>query len=80
MKANTKEAKALIERITPLKVGDKLEFTGFLKGFGQPIDAHVTEVEAGHFWQFSLYWNSVHIQDVVIERLPDELVIDTLGA
>jgi hypothetical protein len=79
MKATSKEAKALMERINPLKVGDSLHFDGFLKGFGQSVDAHCTEIEPGHFWQFALYWNAIHIQDVVVERLPNEVVVDVLG-
>ena len=80
MKSGSKEAKTLLELITPLKVGDKVKFHGFLKGFGETVDAHITEIEPGHFWQLSIYWNSIHIQDVVIELLPNEVIVDVLGA
>jgi hypothetical protein len=82
MKDSTKQAKELLAKLAPLKLGDKLQFDGFLTGLGidQPVDAHCTEIEMNKFWQFALYWNSIFIQNVVVEHLPGELVIDTLGA
>jgi hypothetical protein len=79
MKTNTKAAQSLLERVKPLKVGDVIKFNNFLTGFGSDLDAHCVEIEDGRFWEFSLFWNSVFLQKVVIEKLPNELVIDTLG-
>lgn len=79
MKVTTKAAKELLARLATVKVGDFLAFDGFLTGFGEPVNAHCTEIELGKFWQFALYWNSVFLQNVVVEHLPNELVIDTLG-
>ncbi len=79
MKTNTKAAKELLAKLEGLKVGDSLDFDGFLPSFKQPVNAHCTEIELNKFWQFALYWNAVFLQNVVVERLPNELVIDTLG-
>lgn len=80
MKPNSKEAKALLYTLETVKVGDKLEFDGFLTGFGTKVQAHCVEVEENRFWQFCLYWNSISIQSVVVERTPDELIVECLGA
>ena len=79
MKPDTKQAKALLAQVEPLHVGDKLTFNGFLTGFSEPVVGHCVELEPGHYWQFSLFWNGIHIQNVIVERLPDELVLDVLG-
>lgn len=79
MKLNTKAAKELLTQVsTVTKLGETLEFQGFLAGFNTPVIAHCTEIESGKFWQFSLFWNSVHIQDVVVERTEEELIVETV--
>jgi hypothetical protein len=80
MKLASKEAKAILAKIEGLKLGQQVQFDGFLHGFGKPVDAFLTEIEDGRFWQFALYWNSVHLQDVVVEKIPNELIVDVLGA
>jgi hypothetical protein len=82
IKQDSKNGKALMAKLTPLVVGGKLSLTGFMPGFDEPLDAHCTEIEPGKFWQFALFWNSVFIQDVVIEKHVngEDIIIDVLGA
>jgi hypothetical protein len=42
------------------------------------VDAHCTELEFGKYWQFALYWNSVPLGDVIVEHLPNEVIVETL--
>lgn len=79
MKTTGKAGKELLARLAPLKAGDKLEFDGPLFGLGTPVDAYCVETEDDRFWQFSLYFHSVHVQDVVVEKQGDLIVFDTLG-
>lgn len=81
MKLSSKEAKTLLEKMETVKIGDRLKFDGFLSGFGEEVDAHCVEIEPHKFWEFTLMWNSVIIQKVVVEvdLVKKELVVDTLG-
>jgi hypothetical protein len=78
MKDNTKAAKELLAKCAPLAVGDRIQFDNFLTGFATPVDAHCTELEFGKYWQFALYWNSVPLGDVIVEHLPNEVIVETL--
>lgn len=79
VKTTSKEGMTLMSRLADVKLGDKLQFEGFMDGFGQSTVAHCVEVEAGRFWQFSLFWCGVHIQDVVAEVQDDNLVLEACG-
>jgi hypothetical protein len=77
---SSKKGKELHAQLQPLKLGDKLYLDGFLTGLNQQTVAHCTEVEAGKFWQFALYWCGVHIQNVVAEVQGTDLVLENLGS
>jgi hypothetical protein len=81
VRQDSRAGKALLAKMGEVKVGDKREFTGFIEGFDEPVIGHCVEIEAGKFWQFALFWNSVFLQDVVIEKHVngEDVVIDVLG-
>lgn len=77
--ATSAEGKSLLSKLKDLSVGKRIQFSGFIPGLNNQVDAHCTEIVEGKFWQFSLYWCSVHIQDVVVEVNEEKIIIEALG-
>ena len=74
------EVKELLPMLPNMKLGTKVKLGGFLKGFDSETLAHLVEVEPDRYWEFMIYWNTVPVQRVCLEKRDKEIVIDTLGS
>jgi hypothetical protein len=74
------EVKELLPALDKMKLGDKIKVGGFLRNLSGDTEAHLVEVEAGRYWEFQLYWNTVPVQRVCLEKREKEIIVDTLGS
>lgn len=80
MKVTTESAKALIPKLMKIGKGKTLDFGSVFPGIAdEQTQAICTECDPiRYFWQFSLYWMSIHVGDVVAEINGPDLILEVL--